>query len=586
LGARREDWAGVEAGLALAIVAVLVLGSVAIIGRAPAASTRTTVSGASGRRGRGGAGSGSAAGTGTGTGTNGPAAPGTTATSPSNAPAGPTATPPPTSAPRATTTAPPTHITVAPVLAGYPTTPPAPICDNRSVLNGPAAPAAGWIRVTPGQNLNDVTQAAPAGSTFWLAPGTFTLGSDQFGQVIPKDGDVYIGAPGAVVDGGGLNRYAFTQTARSVTIRNLTVQNFVAPRDEGVVNHDSGAAWIVRGNTFQNNGGAAMMVGPGDVVTYNCLRNNGQYGFNAFAAAGNHNITFDHNEVAGNNTANWEKQVPGCGCTGAGKFWNVIGAVVTNNWIHNNHGPGLFADTDNVGFDIEHNYIADNDGEGIIYEISYNARIAGNTLIRNAIAYGQAANTADSFPIPAIYISESGGDKRVFGGVYSTLAITGNFLKDNWGGVTLWENADRFCGSPSNTSTTYCTLGGAATLATCVAGTIASAPYVTDCRWRTQNVLVTDNDFYLNRAAIGCTTQASCGQQAVLSQVGTSPSWSPYKGDTVQQAITFAQNNHFSANRYHGNWRFTGFETGRTLSLSAWDAAPYHQDTQSSLAAS
>ena len=28
----------------------------------------------------------------------------------------------------------------------------------------------------------------------------------------------------------------------------------------------------------------------------------------------------------------------------------------------------------------------------------------------------------------------------------------------NWSGVVLWENADRFCGSPNNTSTGYCTL--------------------------------------------------------------------------------------------------------------------------------
>ena len=29
---------------------------------------------------------------------------------------------------------------------------------------------------------------------------------------------------------------------------------------------------------------------------------------------------------------------------------------------------------------------------------------------------------------------------------------------DNWGGVILWENSNRFCNSPDNTSTGYCTL--------------------------------------------------------------------------------------------------------------------------------
>ncbi len=51
------------------------------------------------------------------------------------------------------------------------------------------------------------------------------------------------------------------------------------------------------------------------------------------------------------------------------------GAVVTDNWIHGNHSVGLWADTDNRGFDIDDNYIADNYDDGVIYEISYNAQI-------------------------------------------------------------------------------------------------------------------------------------------------------------------------------------------------------------------
>ena len=41
--------------------------------------------------------------------------------------------------------------------------------------------------------------------------------------------------------------------------------------------------------------------------------------------------------------------------------------------MHDNHSVGLWADTNNVGFDIEGNYISDNDAEGVFYEISYNA---------------------------------------------------------------------------------------------------------------------------------------------------------------------------------------------------------------------
>jgi hypothetical protein len=188
-----------------------------------------------------------------------------------------------------------------------------------------------------------------------------------------------------------------------------------------------------------------------------------------------------------------------------------------------------------------------------------------------------------SFPVGAIYLSESGGDARVFG-KYATLEISGNTFEDNWSGVVLWENADRFCNSPANTSGGYCTKGGAATLETCVKGTIADAPYYADCRWKTQNVSVHDNDFRFDPARIrDCAGSSSCGQQGIFSNYGTYPKWSPYKGEAVEKAITFHQNNLFSNNAYHGPWGFTAYDPSRKLSFREWRAAPYGQDGGSTL---
>src|SRR5262249_13648984 len=78
-------------------------------------------------------------------------------------------------------------------------------CDTG--LGVPEAPA-GAVVVDPGTDLSAVTRANPAGTTFWLSPGTHLLAPDQFGQVIPKDGDVYLGAPGAVLDGQRVNQAA------------------------------------------------------------------------------------------------------------------------------------------------------------------------------------------------------------------------------------------------------------------------------------------------------------------------------------------------------------------------------------------
>ena len=69
----------------------------------------------------------------------------------------------------------------------------------------------------------------------------------------------------------------------------------------------------------------------------------------------------------------------------------------------------------------------------------------------------------------------------------------------------------------------------------------------------------------------------------MLSNYGTWPSFSPYRAERVQTAITFQQNNRFFANTYIGPWRFVAFETGRVLTFNQWRAAPYNQDGYSSV---
>ena len=133
----------------------------------------------------------------------------------------------------------------------------------------------------------------------------------------------------------------------------------------------------------------------------------------------------DDNEISGNNTDDWEKRREGCGCTGGGKFWETDGAKVTNNYVHDNKGVGLWADSNNVGFRFEGNYISGNDAEGIMYETSYNAAIVNNTFVRNALDKGP---TNPEFPASAIYLSESGSDERVDGPYGKTFIVSGECL--------------------------------------------------------------------------------------------------------------------------------------------------------------
>ena len=467
-----------------------------------------------------------------------------------------------------------------------PTSPVAQICDS-DALNGPSKPPADAVRVSTEDNLVEVVKAHGENTTYWLAPGTHRLGKGVYTQVFPHAGDKFIGAPGAVLDGAHDNRYAFSGEARDVTISFLTVQNFGSPgqtNNEGVVNHDSAKGWKLESNTIQKNAGSGLMFGSDNRVIGNCLRDNGQYGFNAYHPDGVRDVVLHGNEISGNNTDDWEKRQPGCGCTGGGKFWATNGAQVTDNYVHDNRGAGLWADSNNVGFRFEGNYISGNHGEGIMYETSYNAVILNNTLVRNALVSGP---NNPGFPAAAIYLSESGSDPRVEGRYGEEFRISGNVFIDNWSGIVAWENADRFAGSPANTSSGSGTLvnPSVATLSACsTKSKIKNEPFFDDCRWKTQNVVVEGNSFTTDPSKIpGCKSSTGCGFNGVFSNYGTYPRWSPYKAEIVQKDITFEQNNVWRNNSYTGSWHFVVEEMGNQITWDAWRSAPYGQDAGSSM---
>jgi hypothetical protein len=459
----------------------------------------------------------------------------------------------------------------------WPTEPPAPICSNPDHWTGPTTPPSGAIVVPAGdnsqltQNWNDAG-LSQAGKTYWFAPGVHTLGSDEFSQIQAGSGSTYIGGPGAIIDGQHKNLNAFTGEGHDVTIKYLTIRNFgtgTSNNDQATVNHDGGRGWTISHNLVIDNDGAGVALGPQSVTTRNCLKDNGQYGFTGFAGTntgGGINALLDHNEISGNNTDDWEARRDGCGCTGGGKFWENEDVIVSNNYVHDNHGVGIWADFNNRGFLIENNWIENNDAHGIEYEISYNFLIRNNVLIHNAVVMGKEefGGVGDTFPAPAIYISESGGDSRA-GSKYSTSEIYGNYFQDNWDGITLWENADRYC-RPG------------------VEDTAASCPFFDQTRGarnKTKNVAIHDNEFRFTKAGVDC-ANTLCGRNSLFSNWGVNRS---YFGDVIQKAITFKQNNKWYNNVYYGEWHFQPFDMGSDRTFAEWQAAPYSQDTGSTYSA-
>ena len=89
------------------------------------------------------------------------------------------------------------------------------------------------------------------------------------------------------------------------------------------------------------------------------------------------------------------------------------------------------------------------------------------------------------------------------------------------------------------------------TTSTCSAGSIAKEPYLSDCRWKTQNVHVHDNTLAMDRSPFFGCPATLCGRNAVFSDYGSYPDWSPYQGDGGNSRADAHPRFHFSGHRNH-----------------------------------
>lgn len=509
------------------------------------------------------------------------------------------------------------------------------------------APSTDFPNATAGDVLPAGTADYPSfdladNTVYYLAPGV------HIGQIQARTGDVFVGGDASgttsILSGNystsrrwGIDSNSTDGNQAGVTIEYLTMEEYEPFEDQSATNPDGNTGWTVKYNTITHNvPGAGIQATTTSDIEYNCLTENGQYGINAgevngfgvdSLTGGPYAITISNDEISHNDTCDIEGlltnaaagytnynpvppayQNPHCtdqgpvtndGNWGGFKLWRTNAVVVENDWIHDNYGVGGWADTDNVNTTWENNYIAHNDYEGIIEEVSYNFKITGNTLIQNDWIGGLGNPT---FPQAAVYVSESGSD-TVFGGVpacsepecsgfpayVSQSLVSYNALTDNGGGVFLWENAGRYCSSGLDG---VCTLvdGGAFTLSNCgtnftstanvdtttYAGDSTGSPAANwwdGCQWETANVSVTGNTITLNPADLpGCNVTAwpACGANGIFSDYvnpAQAPPWA------VGSMITFFRSNTWSGNVYTGPPNFQAWQQGNPVSSANWTGA-------------
>lgn len=299
----------------------------------------------------------------------------------------------------------------------------------------------------------------------------------------------------------------------------LTIKNFTSSQNDAVLGDENGAVFD-NGNTYKfntigpnefgysggprpragksNGGGYAIGFGGDTTIEYNCLIRNAQGAFNGSGAG----IVISHNEISWNGLGEYpDNGGPGaspygCGCSGGGKLFYTVNAELTDNYVHDNYNTGIWLDFDNTGADISRNYIASNWGNGIEYEASYNANISDNTLIGNGWAsdgpwpagvqgkdcYGNVSCTGGlgpvtgaggGLPYSAIYLPNSGGNANlsrvtvpqcsshcVLTSKYSgKLLVQHNLLLNNFGGISVYTDTNRFPGNIDDDSACSVPLG-------------------------------------------------------------------------------------------------------------------------------
>ncbi len=418
-----------------------------------------------------------------------------------------------------------------------------------------------------------------------------------------------------------------------VTIEYLTIEKYTPDGDAGAINQDANTGWTIQYNTVTLNvPGAGAILGTNNVLKNNCMTLNGQYGFQSTTVdsggddsltTGPYNVNIEDNEISYNDTCDFsgtldnkaigwsnhnpvpaQDQNPNCGTVngdgneGGFKLWRTNGVTIKGNYIHNNWGPGGWADTDNANTAWTGNTITDNENAAIVEEVSYNFSITNNYMAGNDWTDGLGN---PGFPQPAIYISESGSD-TAFGGVPACpeascsdqgsypnrSVISGNTLVDNGGNIFLWQNSNRYCSdgfdgpctlvdgsaSPFTVSACDANLPSARISTTTYAGEVTGTPaedWWDGCMWKTENVDISNNVIDFNPANVTDCNQTDwpdCGAGGVFSEYGSPPDNGP--GWVVPTDITFFQHNSWSDNTYNGPSTFFAWNQGSEDNPVTW----------------
>ncbi len=222
-------------------------------------------------------------------------------------------------------------------------------------------------------------------------------------------------------------------TVDDVTVANLVLEQaanqaqIAAVENREDVPSTSGSGWRIVDNEVRLNHGVGVGIADASTVTGNLIHDQGQLGIGAWGTG----AVVSDNEIAGNGGVGYDPDWE----TGGAKLWTTTGVTLSHNYVHDNVGPGLWADGGNIDTTYTYNKITDNGSAGLQHEISYDATIMYNQISGNGKRRKGWAWDA------GIQIQSSGGNRLI--------EVAYNDVTDNANGISLIDSGDRATEQPA-----------------------------------------------------------------------------------------------------------------------------------------
>jgi len=262
---------------------------------------------------------------------------------------------------------------------------------------GVPTPTPFVVTVSPRDDLRQLVNQHDEGTTFLLQAGVHLSA-----RAFPKSNQIFIGEPGAILDGEGMPAPAFSGSrgdgSDGVVIQGLEIRNYqpgiqnaaISARPLGQSGFE-GLDWVVTGNVIHDNGGGGINVASGMRIEDNYIYDNRQIGITGLGSGERpiEGLVITNNTIEANNDEpydDFDYHEGGIKLTGA------TNAKITKNWIASNWGFGLHCDRQCDDVLIEGNIVRDarahvgrDDDRAfaaeIYIELSTNVTVRGNEVV-------------------------------------------------------------------------------------------------------------------------------------------------------------------------------------------------------------